>query len=152
MTTPQRRPRRTRAESGEEVLRHLLEVAPDRLTRAALLERMEPDYSPSQVATGTLWVKEVGASREGRPFTSSRKNGAGFPDDPQEWTEYELGQGKRVYNMLDRVLKSTIDPHLQQRPDDPIVRRLHEHFSTAVREVGIGLEELKHPPATPAGV
>ncbi|SEG95190.1 hypothetical protein SAMN04489712_1732, partial [Thermomonospora echinospora] len=66
---------------------------------------------------------------------------------------YELSQGRRAYTVLDRLLKSTVDPHLQQLPDDPTVRRLHERFSTAVREVGIALEELKHPPpATPAAV
>jgi hypothetical protein len=43
-----------------------------------------------------------------------------------------------------------VDPHLQRLPEDPTVRRLHERFSNAVREVGIALEELKHPPA--AGV
>ncbi|MGI5162698.1 hypothetical protein [Microbispora sp. CA-102843] len=153
MTTPQRRPRRPRAESGEEVLRHLLEVAPAGLTRAALLERLGPTYSPSQAASGTTWVKEVGASREGRPFAWSRRNGSGFPDDVQTWVEYELSQGRRAYTTLDRLLKSTVDPHLQQHPEDPIVRRLHERFSNAVREVGIALEELKHPPpATPASV
>ncbi|MFF4414428.1 hypothetical protein ACFYY8_18020 [Streptosporangium sp. NPDC001559] len=54
--------------------------------------------------------------------------------------------------MLDRLLKSTVDPHLQRLPDDPIVRRLQERFSTAVRDVGIALEELEHLPVTPAGV
>lgn len=152
MTTPQRPPRRSRAESGEEVLRRLLEVAPAGLTRAGLLDRMGPTYSPSQAASGTIWVKEVGASREGRPFTWSRKNGSGFPDEVQAWIEYELSQGRRAYTVLDRLLKSTVDPHLQRLPDDPVVRRLHERFSNAVREVGIALEELKHPPVAPAGV
>ncbi|MER5424407.1 hypothetical protein [Streptosporangium roseum] len=151
MTTPQR-PRRPRADSGEQVLRHLLEVAPAGLTRAALLERLGATYTPSQVSSGTVWVKEVGASREGRPFAWSRRNGSGFPDDIRDWIGYELSQGRRAYTVLDRLLKSTVDPHLQRHPEDPVIRRLHERFSTAVREVGIALEELKHPPATPTGV
>ncbi len=150
MTTPPRRPRRSRAESGEEVLRHFLEVAPAGLTRAQLLERLGPTYSPSQASTGTVWVKEVGASREGRPFAWSRKKGSGFPDDADEWIAYELAQGRRAYTVLDRLLKSTVDPHQQRLPDDPVVRQLHERFSNAAREIGIALEELRHPPATPA--
>ncbi|MEV4091261.1 hypothetical protein [Streptosporangium saharense] len=104
------------------------------------------------MSSGTVWVKEVGASREGRPYSWSRKDGAGFPDDVEDWIAYELSQGRRAYTVLDRLLKSTVDPHLQQLPNDPIVRRLQERFSTAVREVGIALEELKHPPVTPTGV
>ncbi|MFC7387170.1 hypothetical protein [Sphaerisporangium rhizosphaerae] len=134
------------------MLRQLLLVAPAGLSRAALLERMGPTYSLSQVATGTVWVKEVGASREGRPFTSNRKNGSGFPDDVQDWIGYEISQGRRAYTTLDRLLKSTVDPHMRRHPEDPIVRGLHERITNAVREVGIALEELKHPPATPASV
>lgn len=152
MTTPQPRPRRPRAESGEEVLRHLLEVAPAGLTRAELLERMGSAYSASQAASGTAWVKEVGASREGRPYAWNRSNGGGFPDEVDAWVGYELSQGRRAYTVLDRLLKSTIDPHLQQLPEDPTVRRLHERFGNAAREIGIALEELRHPPQMPANV
>lgn len=154
MTTPQRRPRRPRAESGEEVLHHLLDVAPAGLSRAELLQRLGPTYSPSQAASGIAWVKQVGASREGRPYAWSRKNGAGFPEEVQEWINHEISQGRRAYTTLDNVLKSTVDPHLQRLPQDPTVRRLHERLSNAARELGIALEELKHPPGggTPVSV
>jgi hypothetical protein len=149
MTTPQRR-RRTSADSGETVLRNLLDVAPDGLTRAQLEERMAPDYSSSQVYLGTLWVKKVGAGREGRPYAWSRRKGHCFPDDVDEAVAHVLSQGRRAYTALDPVLKSTTDPLLQQRPPDPKVRALHDRFNNAVREVGIALEEAKHPPPSPS--
>jgi len=150
MTAPQQRRRRTRAETGEEVLRHLIAVAPAGLTRAELIERMAPAYSPSQVYLGTLWVKETGASREGRPYAWSRTQGHRFPDDPEDALSYATSQARRAYNALDRMLRSTIDPLRQQGWQDPRLAILYQRINDAAREIGTALEEMKHPPLADA--
>lgn len=65
------------------MLRHLLEVALAGLSGAALLERAGSTYALSQVSSGTVWIKEVRAGREGRPYWS-RKDGGEFPDDVED--------------------------------------------------------------------
>ncbi|MFJ8745774.1 hypothetical protein ACIRL2_41255 [Embleya sp. NPDC127516] len=120
--------RKTRQESGEAVLATIKDH-PDGIRRVDMAQDSDLDLTPGQIGNGVVWVREVGAAREGLPFTSTRGIGYRFSDDPDEWAVYERQEMRRCLTTLIRLTRGTLDPHLQRAPQDTFARMLSSQLT-----------------------
>lgn len=106
---------------GERVMKEILDASPNGGIKTDALVAIT-GLSKSQVYSGLRWIQEFGATQIGKPYTRTRKYGHGFPDDPDDWRQYErlVSAGQKNINL--RLMTSTFVPHLQCLPKDRVAR------------------------------
>ncbi|MFD0919083.1 hypothetical protein ACFQ16_04930 [Saccharopolyspora rosea] len=107
------------------------------------------DLSRSQVAAGILWIKEKAAGENLTPLSWSRKEGYRFSDDPTDWIEYERSQTRKTLTGLVRMVKSTLDPHLQREPTDSWATMASSQLAGIIK--GLEFITAQHVTAAPSG-